>query len=62
MKLRLLLGDQLNLRHSWFDKQDDNTLYVLYELQQETSYVVHHIQKIVAFFTAMRAFASDLQK
>ena len=47
MKLRLLLGDQLNLRHSWFDKQDDNTLYVLYELQQETSYVVHHIQKII---------------
>ncbi len=62
MKLRLLLGDQLNLNHSWFEKQDDNALYVIYELQQEAHYVVHHIQKIVAFFTVMRAFASDLQK
>jgi deoxyribodipyrimidine photolyase-related protein len=62
MKLRLLLGDQLNLKHSWFDKQEDNTFYVLYELHQETHYVIHHIQKIVAFFSAMRAFASDLQK
>jgi deoxyribodipyrimidine photolyase-related protein len=62
MKLRLLLGDQLNLKHSWFYKQEDNTFYVLYELHQETHYVIHHIQKIVAFFSAMRAFASDLQK
>ena len=61
MTLRLVLGDQLNLKHSWFDKKDKSTLYVLYELHQETNYVVHHIQKIVAFFSAMRAFASDLQ-
>ncbi len=61
MTLRLVLGDQLNLKHSWFDKKDESTLYVLYELHQETNYVVHHIQKIVAFFSAMRAFASDLQ-
>jgi deoxyribodipyrimidine photolyase-related protein len=62
MKLRLLLGDQLNLKHSWFDKQEENTSYVIYELHQETHYVIHHIQKIVAFFSAMRTFASDLQK
>ena len=55
MTLRLVLGDQLNLKHSWFDKKDESTLYVLYELHQETNYVVHHIQKIVAFFSAMRA-------
>ena len=61
MTLRLVLGDQLNLKHSWFDKKDESTLYVLYELHQETNYVVHHIQKIVAFFSAMRAFASGLQ-
>ena len=61
MTLRLILGDQLNLKHSWFEKQDDNTIYVLYELYQEANYVVHHIQKLVAFFSAMRAFASDLQ-
>ena len=46
MTLRLILGDQLNLKHSWFDKKDESTLYVLYELHQETNYVVHHIQKI----------------
>ena len=61
MTLRLILGDQLNLKHSWFEKQEDNTIYVLYELYQEADYVVHHIQKLVAFFSAMRAFASDLQ-
>ena len=62
MKLRLILGDQLNLRHSWYQERDKNILYVLYELHQEVNYVVHHIQKIVAFFTAMRAFASDLRE
>jgi deoxyribodipyrimidine photolyase-related protein len=34
MTLRLILGDQLNLKHSWFEKQDENTIYVLYELHQ----------------------------
>ena len=61
MTLRLILGDQLNLKHSWFEKQDENTIYVLYELHQEADYVVHHIQKLVAFFSAMRAFASDFK-
>ncbi len=61
MILRLILGDQLNLKHSWFEKQDEKTIYVLYELHQEADYVVHHIQKLVAFFSAMRAFASDLK-
>ena len=61
MRLRLVLGDQLNLKHSWFNEKDESTLYVLYELHQETNYVVHHIQKIVAFFSAMRSFASELQ-
>lgn len=61
MKLRLILGDQLNLNHSWYKNKDSNTLYVLYEMQQETDYVVHHIQKVVAFFSAMRAFARDLK-
>ena len=32
MTLRLILGDQLNLKHSWFEKPDANTIYVLYEL------------------------------
>jgi deoxyribodipyrimidine photolyase-related protein len=60
--LRLILGDQLNYQHSWFKKTDDAVLYVLMEVRQETDYVVHHIQKILAFFAAMRAFADALQK
>ena len=32
------------------------------ELRQETDYVEHHIQKVVGFFTAMRAFANDLRQ
>ncbi len=54
--LRLILGDQLNEQHNWFSKVDDNVLYVIMELQQEQDYVKHHIQKIGAFFLAMRSF------
>ena len=61
MKMRLILGDQLNLKHSWYSTIDEQTLYVMYELNQEASYVVHHIQKIVAFFSAMQSFAANLR-
>lgn len=30
--LRLILGDQLNLRHSWLKKIDDDIVYVLMEV------------------------------
>ncbi len=30
------------------------------ELKQETNYVTHHIQKVVAFFTSMRSFSEFL--
>lgn len=59
--LRLLLGDQLDPRHSWFDAVDDTVLYVLMEVRQETDYVLHHAQKIIAIFAAMRALAAQLQ-
>jgi deoxyribodipyrimidine photolyase-related protein len=59
--LRLLLGDQLNEKHSWFQKNDDKVLYVMMEVRQETDYVAHHIQKIAAFFAAMRNFAQMLR-
>ncbi|MGI5310627.1 cryptochrome/photolyase family protein [Rheinheimera sp. WS51] len=58
--LRLILGDQLNAQHSWFKQKCPNTLYVMAELQQETNYVVHHVQKICAFFAAMSHFATAL--
>ena len=61
-KLRLILGDQLNSEHSWFQETDENTLYLLAEMRQETDYVKHHIQKVVAFFLSMRNFSSTLKR
>ncbi len=58
--LRLVLGDQLNENHDWFKQPDENVTYVLMEIRQETDYVAHHIQKVAAFFAAMRAFAERL--
>ncbi len=58
--LRLILGDQLNLQHSWFEKTNENVIYVMAEMRQETDYVKHHIQKVVAFFLAMRDFSATL--
>ncbi|MBP9793515.1 MAG: cryptochrome/photolyase family protein [Flavobacterium sp.] len=60
--VRLLLGDQLNCNHSWFETTDDSVTYVLMEIRSETDYAIHHIQKIVGFFAAMRNFASELQQ
>ncbi len=60
--LRLILGDQLNESHSWFKKPDKQVTYVLMEIRQETDYVAHHIQKVAAFFAAMRAFAERLRE
>ncbi|TXK75244.1 cryptochrome/photolyase family protein [Mesonia sp. HuA40] len=60
--LRLILGDQLNYKHSWFSTTDDNVLYFMAEMRQETDYVKHHIQKIVGFFAAMRNFSQHLKE
>jgi deoxyribodipyrimidine photolyase-related protein len=60
MKIRLLLGDQLNLKHSWFQTLDPEVCYVMMEMRQETDYVTHHIQKVIAFFNAMRQFKTEL--
>jgi deoxyribodipyrimidine photolyase-related protein len=59
--LRLILGDQLNHAHSWFQNVDNQVIYILMEVLQETNYVRHHIQKVVAFFMAMRAFSQEKQ-
>lgn len=58
--LRLILGDQLNPLHSWFAQTDDETVYTLMEIRQETDYVLHHAQKIIGIFAAMRDFAQHL--
>lgn len=59
--LRLILGDQLNHAHAWYRQNDEEVTYILMEMRQETDYVAHHIQKIVAFFLAMRAFTDYLK-
>ena len=59
--IRLLLGDQLNSTHSWFDSTSESTTYVLMEIRTETDYATHHIQKIMGFFAAMRNFAQELR-
>ncbi len=58
--LRLILGDQLNSQHSWFAHQHDDVMYVLMEMRQETDYVLHHAQKIIAIFAGMRDLARQL--
>jgi deoxyribodipyrimidine photolyase-related protein len=58
--LRLILGDQLNPQHSWFATLRPDVVYVLMEIRQETDYVLHHAQKIIAIFAGMRALARQL--
>jgi deoxyribodipyrimidine photolyase-related protein len=58
--LRLVLGDQLHIRHSWFQCVDPAVVYLFAEVRSETDYVVHHIQKVACIFAAMRAFAQEL--
>jgi deoxyribodipyrimidine photolyase-related protein len=60
--LRLVLGDQLNQQHSWFRYVDPTAQYVLMEVRQETDYAPHHVQKVLAFFLAMRHFADVLRQ
>ena len=60
--LRLILGDQLHEDHSWFHSPREDVLYLMAEMRQETDYVTHHIQKVVAFFASMRKFADRLEQ
>ncbi len=60
--LRLILGDQLNHQHSWYKQKEKDVLYVMMEIRQETDYVNHHIQKVLAFFVAMRNFSDWLKQ
>ncbi|WP_124979996.1 cryptochrome/photolyase family protein [Nonlabens xiamenensis] len=59
--LRLVLGDQLNHKHSWYKGDHDHIIYHMAEMRQETDYVKHHVQKVVAFFMAMRGFNDWLE-
>ena len=57
--VRLLLGDQLNASHTWWQDVQDDVLTVMMESRQETDYAPHHVQKVLAFFLAMRSFAKE---
>ena len=59
--LRLVLADQLNAAHSWFRTPDDTVVVVMMEVRSETDYVLHHAQKVLALFAAMRQFADALE-
>jgi deoxyribodipyrimidine photolyase-related protein len=59
--LRLVLGDQLNPQHSWLAQPQPHVVLVLMELRQETDYVLHHAQKVLGIFAAMRDFARHLK-
>jgi deoxyribodipyrimidine photolyase-related protein len=59
--LRLILGDQLNHSHSWYENTGDTVHYVFIECIDESSYVMHHVQKLLCFFGAMRQFAEHLK-
>ena len=62
-EVALICGDQLNEHHSWIATGPVPTrLYVMMEIRTETDYVRHHIQKVVAFFGAMRLFAKRLHE
>ena len=61
-ELRLILGDQLDEQHSWFERVEPQVVYVLLETRSETDYARHHIQKVVAYFLAMRGFAARLSQ
>ncbi|HKL03168.1 MAG TPA: cryptochrome/photolyase family protein, partial [Cryomorphaceae bacterium] len=61
-KLRLVLGDQLNYKHSWWKDDPDSFNVILIESKSETGYVTHHIQKVIAFFLSMRNFGAWLEE
>ncbi|MGO4913074.1 cryptochrome/photolyase family protein [Leeuwenhoekiella sp. W20_SRS_FM14] len=61
-KLRLVLGDQLNHKHSWYKDDSKDVIYFMAEMRQETDYVTHHIQKVITFFESMRNFANWLEE
>jgi deoxyribodipyrimidine photolyase-related protein len=60
-ELRLLLGDQLSRRHSWFRETQEKVLYIMMEVPSEIHIQIQHYQKTLAVFSAMRSFAQWLE-
>lgn len=60
--LSLILGDQLNYKHSWTAHVSTSNTFIIMEMRQETDYVPHHAQKVIGFFAAMYNYANYLRK
>lgn len=59
--LRVILGDQLNVRiSSLIDCDKKNDVILMCEVISEATYVKHHKKKIAFLFSAMRHFAEEL--
>ncbi len=61
MVLRLILSDQLNLKHSWFKEVNDNVFYVMMETRYELEHVRMHRQKQLGIIANMRYFAMQIE-
>ena len=59
--IRLILCDQLNPEHPWFEAVDDQVLYLMMESREEAQYTTHHILKVAGFLLSMRDFAKTIQ-
>jgi deoxyribodipyrimidine photolyase-related protein len=59
--LRLILGDQLNAAHSWFERPDDRVTCLLMEIRPETDYVKHHASWNIFRMPAMMRHIAPLQ-
>lgn len=57
--LRLILGDQLDLRHPWFEG-DADAVYVLVESRAMNAAFPQQVRRLLGFLAAMRRFAADL--
>ena len=60
MKLRVILGDHLNLKISSLKDIEDGDAILMCEVREEATYVKHHKKKIAFIFSAMRHFAEEL--
>src|SRR5690349_2722497 len=63
MSLRLVLGDQLSSDISALaDLDPAQDAVLMAEVEEESTYIAHHKQKIVLVLSAMRHFAAELRR
>ena len=60
--LRIILGDQLSQDISSLEGYTKSDSVLMAEVNDENTYVAHHVQKLVFILSAMRHFAADIKK